>query len=60
MRLPEIALIFNPRAGKLLRNPGLVERTIAAVRKYGPVAVRPTTGPGTAGELARQEVRNGL
>ena len=60
MRLPEkIALIFNPRAGKLLRNPRLVERTIEAVRKHGPVEVRPTTGPGTAGELARQEVERG-
>lgn len=60
MELPEkIALIFNPRAGKLLRNPGLVERTIEAVRMHGPVEVRPTTGPGTAGELARQEVARG-
>ena len=60
MRLPEkIALIFNPRAGKLLRNPQLVERTIEAVRQYGPVEVLPTTGPGMAGELARQEVARG-
>lgn len=54
-----IAFIYNPRAGKLLRHPGLVERTIDAVRSYGPVEVCPTTGPRTAGALAQQQVARG-
>jgi diacylglycerol kinase (ATP) len=57
--LPAIAFIYNPRAGKLLRNPGLVERTIASVRSFGPVEACPTTGPGTAGALAKQQLAKG-
>ncbi|MFN7646225.1 MAG: diacylglycerol/lipid kinase family protein [Acidobacteriota bacterium] len=57
--MPAIAFIYNPRAGKLLRNPGLVERTITAVRSYGPVESCPTTGPRTAGALAQQQIAQG-
>lgn len=57
--MPAIAFIYNPRAGKLLRNPALVERTIGFVRSFGPVEVCPTTGPGTAGALAKQQLAKG-
>ena len=54
-----IAFIYNPRAGKLLRNPGLAERTIDTVRSYGQVSVCPTTGPGAARTIAEQQVAGG-
>lgn len=57
--MPAIAFIYNPRAGKLLRHPRLVERTTEAVRSYGRVEVCPTTGPNTAGVLARQQLDKG-
>lgn len=49
------ALIYNPVAGTLRRDPVRLERTLAALRATGlTVTEVPTTGPDTAGALARQ------
>lgn len=47
-------LIYNPAAGKLLRNPRLIQRIIEALRGRGHrVAAEPTTGPHTGAGIAR-------
>ena len=54
-------LIYNPAAGALRRNPkSILQRTIAALAAGG-ISPRPmpTSGPGTAGALAREAVRQG-
>ncbi|HYV62123.1 MAG TPA: diacylglycerol kinase family protein [Bryobacteraceae bacterium] len=54
-------LIYNPAAGALRRNPqSILQRTIAALAGGGlsPRLV-PTSGPGTAGSLAQEAVRQG-
>ena len=54
-------LIYNPVAGKLKRNDQLLLRqTVAALRDVG-IEVRPapTTGPSTAGTIARDAIANG-
>jgi diacylglycerol kinase family enzyme len=53
------ALIFNPVAGRIRSNPGLIERLAAALRRHGPVELSPTTGPRTAGPIAREAIENG-
>jgi diacylglycerol kinase (ATP) len=51
-------LIYNPRAGKLNRNQGqLLQRIIGKLESRGhQVTAIPTTGPNTAGGLAREAV----
>lgn len=54
------ALIYNPVAGRIRSNPGLIERLAATLRRTcGPVELTPTTGPHTAGPIARQAIENG-
>jgi diacylglycerol kinase family enzyme len=53
-------LIYNPFAGKLQRNPGLMERAISALREsIGAVELRPTFGPNSAASIARDCIRAG-
>jgi diacylglycerol kinase family enzyme len=54
-------LIYNPRAGKFERSGGsLVGRLVDALRREGHnVTVAPTTGPGTAGAIARCHIDRG-
>ncbi|HEY1342513.1 MAG TPA: diacylglycerol kinase family protein [Bryobacteraceae bacterium] len=52
--------MYNPRAGKFGRDPGLVGRAADTLRNAGhTVTVAPTTGPRTAGTIARQHVERG-
>lgn len=54
------ALVYNPRAGRVLRSPGLVESIEAALRPgFGDVRPVPTTGPDTAGAIVKHEVATG-
>ena len=54
-------LIYNPQAGKIRRHGGaLIERTIEILGKQGhSVTPAPTTGPGMAGSLAREQIEGG-
>jgi len=53
-------LVYNPRAGRVLRRPGLVEGIEAALRPaFGDVRPVPTTGPDTAGAIAKREIAAG-
>ena len=54
-------LIFNPRAGKVIRTGGaLIERAGRILTKQGHnLTVAPTTGPRVAGEIAREHIRQG-
>jgi diacylglycerol kinase (ATP) len=54
-------LIYNPNAGKLLRDNGLlVERIVEALNTHGHhVTVAPTQGAGTATAIARGHVASG-
>jgi diacylglycerol kinase (ATP) len=54
-------LIYNPAAGALRRNPQrILQRTIAALAGGGlSPRLLPTSGPGTAGSLAQEAVRQG-
>jgi len=53
-------LVYNPRAGRVLRRPGLVEGIEAALRPaFGDVRPVPTTGPNTAGAIAKREIAAG-
>jgi len=54
-------LIYNPRAGKFERSSGsLLNRLVDALRREGHnVTVAPTTGPGTAGAIAREHIAAG-
>ncbi|MBV8818484.1 MAG: diacylglycerol kinase family lipid kinase [Acidobacteriaceae bacterium] len=48
-------LIFNPYAGQIRRRKSALDEAVAGMRKAGHfVQTMPTTGPGTASELARQ------
>lgn len=55
------ALIYNPRAGRILRSDGaLIRRTEEALRSAGhDVTLAPTTGPCTAGAIAREQIERG-
>lgn len=57
----EVALIYNPRAGKFKRDPERRSRRVAAVLADSGFEVRvcPTWGPGTATEAARDAVNSG-
>ena len=53
-------LIYNPVAGKLQRNPTLIASVLETFRgKNVLIEAVPTTGPGSAGELARTCVAKG-
>jgi diacylglycerol kinase family enzyme len=54
-------LIYNPRAGRFGRDGGAqIERIVEALTKNGhQVTVTPTTGPATAGAIARQHIAEG-
>jgi diacylglycerol kinase family enzyme len=54
-------LIFNPRAGKVIRTGGaLIERAGRILTQQGHnLTVAPTTGPLVAGTLARQHIEQG-
>jgi diacylglycerol kinase (ATP) len=53
-------LIYNPVAGKLRRNPSWIPAALETLRReIGLVEAVPTTGPGTAGALARQFAERG-
>ncbi|MDX2151253.1 MAG: diacylglycerol kinase family protein [Bryobacteraceae bacterium] len=55
-----ITLVYNPAAGRLSRNKGLLQRSIDALRGGGHrVALTPTTGPNSAGALAAKAARSG-
>ncbi len=54
------ALIYNPRAGKVFRRPELVPEIVRELgASYDEIRVVPTTGPHTAGSLARQAATDG-
>jgi len=55
------ALIYNPRAGRILRSgQSLIRRTEEALRNAGHnLSPAPTTGPGTAAAIAREQVDRG-
>ena len=61
MRYRNARLIYNPRAGAFQRaGAERLERALAALRAAGHgVQAQPTTGPGTAGEIARQLIERG-
>lgn len=53
-------LLYNPVAGKIRSNPGLIERLAARLREStGPLEILPTPGPNTAGAIARQAIEGG-
>lgn len=54
-------LIYNPRAGKFeRRGKSLLDRAVRILEKNGhSVTVAPTTGPGTAGAIAREHIARG-
>ena len=54
-------LIYNPRAGRFGRDGSpLIERAVEILRKQGHnVSVAPTTGPGAAGAMVREHIRQG-
>ena len=54
-------LIYNPQAGSLRRHPERLSRALAALRGAGwLIEARPTTGPSTAGALAKAAVADGV
>ena len=56
----QAAVIYNPCAGRLARRAHLLQRSIELLRQQGTEATLiPTTGPGTAGTLAKREIDNG-
>ncbi len=57
----DTALIYNPRAGRILRGGGaLIRRTEEALRAAGHnLTLAPTTGPRTAGTIARAQIARG-
>ena len=53
-------LIFNPRAGRVLRRPEIITEIVAALRpSFGEVRSAMTEGPGTAGTIAAREIATG-
>src|SRR5258708_3985579 len=57
----DTVLIHNPRAGRILRSGGsLIRRTAEALTQQGHhVTMAPTTGPRTAGAIARAHIERG-
>jgi len=57
---PAATIIYNPVAGKLVRNPHLVPQAADLLRsRLGNLALQPTTGPATAGPLAKEAIAAG-
>ena len=55
------AVIYNPYAGRLARRAHLLQRSIDLLRQQGTQATLiATTGPGTAGLLAKREIDSGV
>lgn len=53
-------LICNPRAGRVLRRPGIIARIETALRPaFGEIRVVMTEGPNTAGSIAAREIDAG-
>ena len=54
-------LIYNPRAGKVIRTGGaLIERASQILTRHGHhLTMAPTTGPRTAGTIAREQIAGG-
>lgn len=53
-------LICNPRAGRVLRRPGIIARIETALRPaFGEIRVVMTDGPNTAGTIAAREIDDG-
>jgi len=54
-------VIYNPRAGKIVRSGGgLIERAVEILKQEGhSVTVAPTTGPHMAGAMARAHIAGG-
>lgn len=56
----ETCLIYNPVAGKLRKNPGLIPEAVRRLEAQGwRVKLTPTTGPETAGPLAKEAIAGG-
>ena len=54
-------LIYNPRAGKIIRSGGaLIQRAVEILKREGhSVTAAPTTGPNVAGAMARAHIAGG-
>ncbi len=53
-------LIYNPRAGRVLRRPGIIARIEVALRPaFGEIHTVMTEGPDTAGAIASREIAAG-
>lgn len=53
-------LIYNPRAGRVLRQPGIIAQIEAALRPaFGEIRSVVTEGPDTAGAIAAREIAAG-
>ena len=53
-------LVYNPRAGRVLRRPGIITHIEAALRPaFGEVSAVMTEGPNTAGAIAAREIDAG-
>ncbi len=58
-RIETVAFIYNPKAGAIRRNPSIVEKLVPALAPFGKIEVRPTTGPNTAAQIAREAIAGG-
>jgi len=57
---PAAFLIYNPVAGKIFRQPRLIQDAVAILQpSLGAIHLRPTTGPRTAGAIAQSCIHNG-
>jgi YegS/Rv2252/BmrU family lipid kinase len=53
-------LVYNPRAGRVLRQPGIIGHIESALRpSFGAIRAVMTEGAGTAGEVTRREIAAG-
>ena len=56
---PAAFLIYNPVAGKIFRQPQLIQDAVAVLQPaLGKIHLRPTTGPQTAGAIAQACIRD--
>ena len=57
---PAAFLVYNPVAGRIFRQPQLIQQAVAVLTPaLGPIQLRPTTGPETAGPIARACIDSG-
>jgi diacylglycerol kinase (ATP) len=53
-------LLYNPVAGRIRKRPHLIREAAALMeQRLGPIEVAPTTGPHTAGAIARRFIEQG-